>query len=144
MPLRLITYMLAILTIGGLVGAPVVSARRLAPAKPLEAIWRARVQGTSADPAISGTAEYVLVAVTPLHRFFGVEVSHAGKYSGQRLGVYLSGEFVGWMRVGSLGRAQLSRSTGSNQPVPELGTGGVAIKTRSGICVARGRLLSVS
>ena len=143
---RLVAYVLVVVILGALLGAPVVSARGLAPAIPMEAIWKARMQGTSADPAIRGSAEYVLVAVTPLHRYFGVKLSHAGKYSGRRLAVYLGGVFVGWMRVGSLGRAHLTRNS-SSQAVPKLREGHlrVGVRTRrGGALLARGTLRLVS
>jgi hypothetical protein len=145
MRLRPYPYALAIVTVGVLVGAQGASARSLAPAIPLEAIWKADIHGTTADPAISGTAGYTMVAVTPLHRYFGVQISHAGKYSGRRLAVYLGGGFVGWMRVGSLGRAHLTRS-GSGSAVPTLPSPSprVTIKTPGGVSVALGRLHEVA
>ena len=146
MRLRLIVCSLAVVTVGGLLGAQAVSARGLSPSVPMEAVWRARIHGTSADPAIRGTATYVLVAVTPVDRAIGVNLSGARRFSGHRLAVYVSGRFVGWMRVGSRGRAHLTRNTGSGDFVPKLRQGHqtVGIKTRRGVRVALGRLRLVS
>jgi hypothetical protein len=146
MRLRPVICVLVVATAGVLLGAQSVSAQGLAPSIPLEAVWKAKIHGTTADPAIRGNAEYVLVAVDPLHRAFGVNLSRARKYSGRRLAVYVGGRFAGWMRVGSLGRAHLSRSTGGNQPFPgpRKGHFRVSIKTRRGVRVATGRLREVS
>jgi hypothetical protein len=145
MRLRLGISTLALVAVGALLGAPAVSARKVAPEVPLEAIWKATVHGTTADPAIRGTARYTMVAVTPLYRYFDVELSHADKYLGRRLAVYLGGGFVGWMRVGSLGRAHLTRR-GSGGLVPTLPSPSprVTIKTRGGVHVATGRLREIS
>jgi hypothetical protein len=146
MRLRFVVCSLAAVTVGGLFGAPEASARDSSPSVVMVAVWKARIHATSADPAIRGTAEYVLKAVVPLERDFGVSLSHARRYSGRRLAVYLGGRFVGWMRVGGLGRAHLKLSTSDNQAVPKLRNGHhlVAIKTRRGVRVARGRLREIS
>jgi len=146
MRLRPVICVLVVATAGVVFGAPSVSAQRLSPSIPLVANWKASIHGTSADPAIRGTAGYTLVAMTPVHRSFGVDLSRAGKYSGRRLAVYLGGRFVGWMRVGSRGHAHLTRSTGADQLVPSLRKGhfGVGIRTRRGVRVATGRLRLVS
>ena len=146
MLLRPIRCVLVVATAGVLLGAQSVSAQRLSPAIPLVANWKASLHGTSVDPAIRGNAGYTLATTDPPYRAFRVTLSRAGTYSGRRLGVYLGGAFVGWMRVGSHGRAHFSRSTAKNQVVPELRKAHfrVAVKTRRGVRVATGRLRLIS
>lgn len=146
MRLRLVVCSLAAVMVGGLFSAPEVSAQDSSPSVVMVAVWKARLHGTSADPAIRGTAEYVLKAVVPLERDFGVDLSHARKYAGRRLAVYVGGRFAGWVHVGSLGHAHLAISTSSGDVVPKLrkGHSRVSVKTRRGIRVATGRLHEVS
>jgi len=128
MRLRLVVNVLAVMTVGVLLGAPAASA------VPIVADWKARLHGTTVDPAIRGVAK--VAETSPTDQSITVNLWRADKFSGRRLALYVSGRFVGWMRVGSLGGAHLH----SDYVRIRLGHYGVRVRTARGVLVARGKL----
>ena len=129
MRIRLFVNVLAVASVGVLLAAPTASA------VPIVAYWKARLHGTAVDPAIGGVAK--VVETSPTDRSITVNLWRAGRFSGRRLALYVSGRFVGWMRVGSLGGAHLHSDA---MPRIRIGHYGVRVRTARGVLVARGRL----
>jgi len=136
MRLRLLVCVFAAATACVLIGAP---ARASTPLIVQDAVWAAKLTGSSAYPAVRGNVEILL---TPDTRTIKVNLSRATRLSGRRLMVYVGGRLTGLMRVGSRGRAHLDGPLAPRRL--RIGHYRVAVRTRRGVLVASGRLRLVS
>jgi hypothetical protein len=97
----------------------------------------ATLHGGAAFPNATGSAKFTKDGTK---REFEAQVEHVRSLAGKRLTVFVHGTRVGRMRVGNLGRAQLSRSTELGQRVPRVSAGNrVNVRTAGGTLVATGR-----
>ena len=97
----------------------------------------AALHGAAGFPNASGAAK---LKRDGAKREFEAEVEHVRSLAGKRLTVFVHGTKVGTMRVGGLGRAELSRSTERGQRVPQASKGNrVNIRTAAGTLVVTGR-----
>jgi hypothetical protein len=97
----------------------------------------AKLQGTSAFPAVGGKATF---SRENGRRELEVEVEHARALRGKRLTLFVAGRKIGTMVVGQLGNARLDRSTQRGQAVPSIAAGTrLSVHTAAGTSVAKGR-----
>lgn len=130
--------------IGATVGMVLIAALLLAlvAAAPARAgstatIKRAALSGTGSYSAVNGEAKW---KVKGGERELEVQIEDAKKLAGKTLTVTIGGKRAGQMKVGTLGRARLVRSTEAGQSVTASVTGkNVRITTAGGKLVATGK-----
>jgi hypothetical protein len=100
-------------------------------------IKTAALSGSAAFPGVNGEAKW---KSKEGERELEVQIEDATKLAGKRLTVRIGGTIVGHMKVNSLGRARLVKSTQSGQSVTTSVAGKtVKIRTGNGTLVASGR-----
>jgi len=99
-------------------------------------IKKAVLKGSSAHPAVNGTATW---KSKEGERELEVQIEDAKPLKGKTLWVRIGGTLVGKMTVNSLGRARLTRTTATGQSVPTaVGGKSVKVRTAGGVLVASG------
>jgi hypothetical protein len=113
----------------------VAIAADLANAKSTAVVHRATLKGSSAFPAVNGTAKWKSDSGK---RELEVQIQDATKLKGKQLTVQIGGATIGKMTVSSLGRARLTRRTEAGQSVPKSILGKtLRVLTAQGTLVAR-------
>jgi hypothetical protein len=124
------TLLLAIALAALFVAQPVL-------AKSTATIKRASLSGSSAYSAVNGEAKWKAKSG---ERELEIQLEDAKALVGKRLAVRIGGKLVGHMKVNTLGRARLEKSTEAGQSV-QASVAGKAVKVRTGggTLVASGR-----